>query len=303
MTERGIAQLRSAFTLIEMLGVLFLVSLILGQSVRFYFDIADQGQRATERVRRDRRAVAILDRVARDLEHATLAVKPAEMDPLDHPWLFLAEEGRGEVGAERVKFIRRGAPARSSASSVSDLAVVSYTVREGEVGDLALWRQVVPGLPAELDRSFGGGEDEGALLLAEGLARFGFRFLDAEGEWKNSWDSSLLADASELPRMVEIGISMAADGQVDRAASSDAAPDFTRQVMLPLRPVDLEALLDASAAGEPDEDEDCVTVGQCLSDRPEVRQIMDLDDEQIDQLAGTCVTDLDLPDVEEACLE
>ncbi|UCE86244.1 MAG: prepilin-type N-terminal cleavage/methylation domain-containing protein [Deltaproteobacteria bacterium] len=305
MSGRPGSALRGAFTLIEMLAVLFLISLILGQSVRFYFDISDQGQRATERVRQHRRAAAILDRVAQDLQHATLVVKPAEMeDPLEHPWIFVAEEGLGELGAERVKFIRRGGHARGSESSASDLAVVTYGVREGAAGDLELWRQLAPGLPDQLDRSFALDEDEGAMLLADGLALFGIRFLGEEGEWKASWDSSNLVDSDRLPRMAEIGIAMSNGAGAGEPTSPDAEAALTRRVMLPLRPFDLAALLEASDSGEPEgEEEDCVTIGQCLADRPDVREALNLDEEQLAQLAGTCVTDLGMPDLEEACLE
>jgi hypothetical protein len=133
-------------------------------------------------------------------------------------------------------------------------------------------------------------------LVTAGLASFGIRFQDPKGGWTGRWDSSTLTGSNELPIAAEIEVAFATDveGEVDGP--------YTRQVLLPLRPLDLAAQL-AEAAGEkpPEEvgdedgdgdideedvaiaeerreaaggeedDEDCVTVAQCLAENPDLQ--------------------------------
>ena len=95
------------FTLIEMLAVLFLTALVIGVALDFYVDLSNQSAHASEVTRDVRRATSLLDRVARDLERTLLVVKPAETDPLSHPWVFIAESRLNLDGADRVKFVSR----------------------------------------------------------------------------------------------------------------------------------------------------------------------------------------------------
>ena len=66
----------SGFTLIEVMAVIFLTALVLGVALDYYYDLSNASQRAMDRTREVRRATAILDRVARDLQSATLVTKP-----------------------------------------------------------------------------------------------------------------------------------------------------------------------------------------------------------------------------------
>jgi type II secretory pathway component PulJ len=287
--------------LIEVLAVVGLVSLVLLVAIDFYLDLSRSTWEAAERTRTTRRAVAILDRVARDLERAYLLKKPPETDPLEWPWVFLAEGGDSTLGAERVKLVSRGHRPASVAALESDVEVVAWVVEETETGGRALFRWSSPQLPEGLDRSFPRGEDEGALLVADGLASFGIRLLSEEGEWKGSWDSSTLAESSQLPTAIDVTLEFADGGD---GAEDAEGRSYQRQVLLPLRPLDLETLMapggvigflaraareaneedengedrdeeededDFASRGDDEEedDENCTTIRECLARHPE----------------------------------
>ncbi len=226
-----------AFTLIEMLAVLFLTALVLWVAIDFFLDLSDASRAAVLRTRDGRQAAAILDRVARDLEGATLVVKPPELDPLDHPWLFLAEAQSGATGADRLKFVTRANRPRASQLHASDLAMVSYALVQNEDDETyRLMRSLRSALPEGLDRNIPSDERDGAVLFAEGLASFSVRLLDEEGGWVESWDSSTLTRASDLPVAAEITLALAG---VDGA---QPVP-HSRRVRIPIRPLDLAQLL------------------------------------------------------------
>ncbi|RIL00229.1 MAG: hypothetical protein DCC71_19015 [Proteobacteria bacterium] len=290
------ARARAGFTLLEMLAVMFLISLLVVVAIDFYLDLSRASNAAAEQTRSVRRAVVLLDRVARDLEGAVLLVKPPDVDPLAHPWLFLAESEDPDAGADRIKFVRRGHAPASTQAAESDLEMVAWIAEPGLEGDVELRRARWAQLPDGLDRSFPSAEQSD--LFAGGLASFGVRLQDESGGWTGRWDSSTLAGASELPIAAEIEVSFATgvDGEVDGP--------YVRRVLLPLRPLDLAAEL-AEAAGQTlqegvrdedgdgdideddaeiaaerqaeeggEEDEDCVTVAQCLGAHPEIQQML-----------------------------
>jgi prepilin-type N-terminal cleavage/methylation domain-containing protein len=314
----------AGFTLIEMMAVALLTAVVLAAAADFYIDLSTASRAAIERVRGERRAVAILDRVARDLESSVLVKKPADLDPLAHPWLFLAE-GAGELGAERLMFVSRGRVPRVSALRESDLERVAYWLHEREDGSQELVRWSNPHLPESLDRNFPAGDDPGAAVLAEGVAAFGVRFLGEAGEWVPAWDSSQLVESSELPLAAEISIELlpeAEDGtpvEVDPAAEAEAEPRIvTRQVLLPLRPRDVEKELNPEAGEDQgdegdDEDEDaedgegeddglagedgeaCVTVAQCIALNQALFDSLEPETQQaIQGMGGLCFKDVSI---------
>jgi type II secretory pathway component PulJ len=248
--------------LIEMLAVLGFTALLMLFAVNFYLDVTRASEVATEKTRSSRRAVAVLDRIARDLEATLLVKKPDEVDPLFHPWVFLAEDRGGGEGAEHLRFTTRSRIPHSTALHEADYQVVSYALREGEDGGLELLRWSSPRLPEELDRSFPTSELEGAVLFAEDLASFGVRFMDDSSEWKSEWDSSTLVDSSELPLGAEISVAFLPEND----PFAEEEPEvYLRRVRIPVRPLDLQALLDS---GQPDEDTGCatgMTVGACVA--------------------------------------
>jgi type II secretory pathway component PulJ len=259
MTRR--APRRGGFTLFEVLGVVSVTALILGFATDYYIDLSRASNRAADNTRDIRHATAILDRMARDFESTLLVVKPAETDPISHPWLFVAEARRGESGADHIKFITRNFQPRRSEEHESDLTLVAYTARRSEVNDtLEVFRWTAPRLPDGLDRSFPSEEDEASVLLAEGLLDFGVMFFSEAGDETDTWDSTMLVESGSLPASVEITVAMADPDAID--ADPDDAVRYRRRVLLPVRPLDLELLLDpqrllgGGTDEEGDDDED-----------------------------------------------
>jgi type II secretory pathway component PulJ len=228
-----------------MLAVIFLMSIVLFVAIDFYLDLSIASNTAAEQTRGARRAVGVLDRVARDLEGALLLKKPGAVDPIAWPWLFLAESESAESGADRVKFVRRGHRPNAESAAESDLELVSWIVTPGSDGEggLELRRASWPQLPESLERGFPTAENSD--LVAAGLASFGIKFQSEDGEWTGRWDSTTLAGSSELPTVAEIEVTFRTG-----PGAEDVSLPYRRRVLLPLRPIDLEAQL-AEAAGVP----------------------------------------------------
>jgi prepilin-type N-terminal cleavage/methylation domain-containing protein len=234
---------RAGFSLIEVLAVVLLTSIVIGVALNHYVNLSRAAQRATEHTRDIRRATAVLDRIARDFESTVLVVKEPEMDPLDHPWIFLGESRRSDVGADHLKFVTRGHQPRRTAAHESDLEVVAYSLRRAEEGDFELMRWSSPRLPESLDREIPNDESQGAVLLAGDVASFGVQFIDELGEQTSSWDSSQLSESSELPLAVEIEVAL-----LDPEGDPDAEPQpYSRRVILPVRPLEMQELLDPNS--------------------------------------------------------
>lgn len=294
-TQSGTTPPRAGFTLLEMIAVVLLTALVFTAAVDFYLDLSRSSARAAGLTRSARRATSALDRVARDLEGAMLIVKPDEVDPLEHPWLFLAESEQSENGADRLKFITRRTPLQTRGNDGVDLGFVVWMTQPDADGSLTLLRWTSSSFPETLDRSFPPAED--AVVVARGLASFGVRLLDGEGAWQKAWDSSEVAQSSELPLAAEIELSFAPPPEVTPASEpltlAAAGPEqWMRRVALPVRPLDLEALTkgdeegtdgdeaeDKDGDGKPDDesdenaanddDEACITVSDCLARNPQ----------------------------------
>jgi hypothetical protein len=203
-------------------------------------DLANASTRASNHTRGIRRASAILDRVARDIEGAMLLVKPPEMDPLAFPWIFLGERRIGGDAAERLKFVTSNHNPKRTEAAETNLATVAYVVEPRPDDSIALYRWSSPHLPDSLDKSFPREGDEGTFLLAEDLHSFGFTFLGEDGLLSSEWDSSTLLESSSLPLAVEIQVSMMSDLKSDE----EDPPIYRRMVLIPIRPLDLVALAD-----------------------------------------------------------
>ncbi len=296
---------RAGFTLLEMLGAILLLGIVVTTTTSFYIQLSRESNRAAAGTRDVRRSAAVLDRIARELEGTVLVVKPGPVDPLEHPWIFLGERVADGEGSDHLKFITRANRPRSSAGHASDLAVVTYALRDDGGGSGELVRWTSPQLPEALDRTIPDREDDGAQVLVEDVASFGVRFLAETGEWRDAWDSSSLVDSSRLPLAAELQLALAPAGR-DAQAAGPAPEVLRRQVVLPMRPIDLQELLtpeDAQGAGGDDEDEEgddgddgdsgsdgddddplqgdssdseqdeeqpCVTVNQCVAAHPEI---------------------------------
>jgi type II secretory pathway pseudopilin PulG len=252
-----------AFTLLEVIAVVLMLGLVFLVMGGVFSQIASTTTDANQ-TETTRRGLLLIDRVARDLEGTLLIEKPEETDPLEHPWLFLAESRLATGGADRLKFDSRSAQSRGE--HAGGLAVVAYWAEPGDDDDLRLVRWSSPALPESLDRAFPPSSDEAAQVVANGLTRFAVRFTDDEGAAVSTWDSSTLERSGQLPVAAEVAI----------ALRDETAPEgertFTRRVVLPIRPIDLEKALSGDEDGDgdgddEDEDEDgCVTVSECAAE-------------------------------------
>lgn len=250
---------RHGFTLIEVLAVLLLTSLVLGVAIDFYRDLSRASTEAVERTRNARRAVVLLDRVARDLEGAVLLEKPGPVDPLLHPWIFLAEADDPDLGAQRLKFVSRGRRPRSPEAAESDLQMVAWILERSDQDDFELRRWSSPQLPEGRDLSFPTRDE--SERVAGRIASFGVFLIGEDGSSVARWDSSALVESSELPRAADIQVSFFVDDESDAVDGP-----YLRRVTLPLRTLDLEQQLeaagvavagrDADGDGVPDDEQD-----------------------------------------------
>lgn len=268
------------FTLLEMMAVVLLTASVLIFAVNIYLQMARASTDAADRTQLERRTVLVLDRLARDLEGATLLVRPDDVDPLAWPWLFLAESGFAADGADRLKLDTRRFLPPASEDDVGDLGVVAWWVEPRDDEGYRLLRQRSPGLPESLDRAFPRADDPGVQVVADDVAWFGVRLLDEEGSWHDRWDSSTLAWSNQLPQGAEIVLALLPH---DPETPLEDAPQRARRVHIPLRPLDLQALAEAAREGdgEGDEDEDeqaaedgeCVTVAECRLRNPDAFEL------------------------------
>jgi hypothetical protein len=275
-----------------MLFVVLVSTMVLSFAASFFVDLSAASTAALDSTVELRRATGILDRVARDLEGATLVKKPEALDPLEFPWLFLAES-RSRDGAERLRFQARNHRPRSAVGHESDLVDLAYWLSPSETEDgsfdLLRWASAQPP-QAPLDRNFPRRDDPGVEVLATGVASFAVRLQDAEGVWQSAWDSWSPAQSSALPVAAELLIALAPALEPEDGTLAAAPPSvYSRPVVFAHDPLDLEKALtgDSAEEGEDEEDEDlaCVTVSQCvsrnqaaadgfLSQHPEVREIL-----------------------------
>jgi type II secretory pathway component PulJ len=248
-----------AFTLLEVMAVVLILGLVFVVMGNVYQRTVGPAATSPSQSETTRRGLLLLDRIARDLEGATLVAKPEKTDPLAHPWLFYAESRRGTDGADRLKFDSRSAP--TDAEHGTDLAVVAYWVEPGDEEDLRLLRWSSPVLPDSLERDFPSPSDPGVQRVAAGIARFGVRFTDDEGAAVTSWDSSTLERSGQLPSTAEITLALRDLG------APEGERIFKKRVVLPIRPIDLEKALSGKGPGDDDDEDDakdgCMTVGEC----------------------------------------
>ena len=243
---------RAGFTLLEVIAVVLLTGILITFTTNFYLDLSRQSRAAVEKARNTRRAVVLLDRIARDLESATLVKKPGPVDPLEHPWLFLAEADEPSRGAQRLKFSSRGRRPRSPQAAESDVEMVAWQLARTDGNDFQLVRWSSPRLPAGRDLAWPAVEDSDP--VARGIAEFGVFLLDEGGEQTARWDSTVMTTSSELPAGAEIQVSFYVDDESDAIDGP-----YSRYVAFPLPPLDIEAQLEAAgvkSAGSLDADGD-----------------------------------------------
>ena len=241
------------FTLIEVLAAIFLTSVIIAFAVGFYINISDSSSRATKIMREGIRATAILNRVSRDLDGVALMVKPEESDPLDHPWYFVAESDMAYDCSDRVKFISRSNIPSSGSSHTSDLIQIAYQILVEEDESLSLYRWTAPSLPESYEPSFPRMDDDRNFIVAEGLSSVSFRFLTADAEWVETWDSTQLERSGQLPLAIEVDLTLLPENEEEEDLEFMERQDlrrYVRQINLRQKPIDLEAMKLAKAEAE-----------------------------------------------------
>ena len=265
------ARSRLGFTLIEMMVVVLFTGLVLTFAANFYLDVSKASQAALDSTVDVRRATTVLDRVARDLETAVLVKKPDAVDPLEHPWLFLAESSGRGAGADRLKFQARNHRPRAALGHESDLVQIAYWLAPAEDGEgleLLRWTSAQPPQPP-IDRNFPRRDDPGVEVLASRVAGFGVELEGKEGTWGDRWDSWSPAQSSELPLAAEVSVTLLPEQPVDDDLEPPPPVPYSRRVLLLLRPLDLEKILGGKEEGEDgkkkDEDLACVTVSECIA--------------------------------------
>jgi type II secretory pathway pseudopilin PulG len=241
---------RGGFTLLETLAVVAITAFLVAAIVGIYIGIVNNTERATDATREVRVATAVLDRVARDLQGAYVLVRDEADDPLSHPWLFKAETRAGQLGADRVMFttLSHSSRGRSDERAQSGgIATYAYWLEGDEEAGYDLVRSVQPRLPE--DHSFPSEQDEGAMVVAEGLESFSLHFLDDFGSWNEAWDSTALVDSSELPAVVEVRLSLPPplEGEelelLEEFGETFLPREYRRRVVLYQRPLTREAAL------------------------------------------------------------
>lgn len=238
----------SGFSLIEVLAVVLLTSIVIGVALDHYVNLSRATTRAANHSLGVRRAVALLDRMARDFESVILISKPAAVDPLNHRWIFAGERRYSELGADQLKFITLAHRPSSSVAHESDLLTVVYCLRPSEEDEsYELYRWSSPQLPeAGSDLlAMPCDPDDGARLLADSLYDFGVTFLGGEDD-SSRWDSSQIVDSGELPTAVQIQVAFA--GDLPGADEFEDAPRlYSRTVPIRMLPLDQEELHDPAS--------------------------------------------------------
>lgn len=237
------------FTLLEVLAVVMLTSIVISAVLNHYVNLNRASERATSQTSTVRRSIALLDRVSRDLEGAILVQKPEELDPLFHPWRFTGISERDTSGADQLKFVTRARRPREDGHE-SDLEVVAYSLQNAEDGvGFELLRWASPRLEEALDEEIPTHEDDGAMLLADGIADFGVIFYDALGAQVEDWDSTQLEQSSALPTAAEIHVAFEDEKARAPEFEFDAPPArvYSRMLLLPVRELDLEELLNPAS--------------------------------------------------------
>ncbi len=250
---------RIGFTLIEVLAAVLKTAVVMTVAIAFYVDLSDATDAASQKARQGRLALSVVDRIARDLEGAYLLRAPTGVDPLFHPWVFIAQNDEGDSASDRVHLVTRSHRPRKLLDHGSDLAVVTYLLHPADDAlGFDLLRAVRPGVPDEAEHDFLPAGDERFMVVAEHIDHFGLRFMSEDFEWHDEWDSSQIERSGELPRAAEIELAFLDISPEDLSGAGDLGAfgveegegettAYTHRMALPMRAIDLAAMLDQVA--------------------------------------------------------
>jgi prepilin-type N-terminal cleavage/methylation domain-containing protein len=253
---------RRGFTMIEVLAAVLLTSIVISVAVSFQINLGTTTAIARERLRTQRHAVALLDRISRDLAGAYFIAATDNAARKTNPWIFLSDRHFGENGnADAIKFITRNYQPQDLDGHSSDLAVVAYYLNPMEDSrgyELMRWRK--PHMPQVFDPTFPELDDPDADVVGENLAHFALSMIDVTGAEVSEWNSSLKQGRAALPIGVTIEIAMLDPREI--TADPDAEDDdnfdpddedeaniYSKTVVLPLRPLDWTFLEREARAG------------------------------------------------------
>ena len=268
--SRRIAPRRAGFTLIEIVGAFFLMVVVLVFMTGIFVENRRQRDAATEMMKERLSASSALALMAADIEAAVLVTPAPGVDPGNHPWQFIGEDD-GEFGSTSIRFVTQNAPAMNASEHAASWVEVSYFLEEDEEGQLELWRWRSARPPAEATRGFPDSLDAGSARVAVGISDFGVRWLDSEGEWVDSWDSTYQSTSKMLPDAAEITISFFRAARRGEQEDDETASEFstvvpgllrTQRVTLVMRPLDVNALIELATGGGGELD--CFTIQQCI---------------------------------------
>lgn len=288
--------LRPGFTLIEVMAAVLLSGIVMSIAVAFQINLGSATDAARERLRTQRLAVALLDRISHDLA-STYFIAPSERVIAGvNPWVFVTgREYVNEESSDKIKFITRNYQPQSLDGHSSDLAVVAYyLVKETDRRGYKLMRWRETHMPEQFDPNFPALDDINADVIGENLASFVVSLIDSNGSEVSEWYSVHRKGRDSLPVAVRLEITMLNQSEIDSSTDPDdfdsdgfdefdefdEEPDtfddleiddegysdrkvYSKLVILPLRPLDwsfLEAEVRTQrggiTAGEGDDDDE-----------------------------------------------
>ena len=258
---------RAGYTLIEILAAFFLMTVLLTLVMGIFVENGRQREAAIELMRERLSSTGALEQLASDLEAAIFVGRAPDVDPGDHPWRFLAVDP-GEYGSTALRFVTQNVARDRLAEHASGWAEVAYFLEEDADGELVLWRWRSPRPPSDLTRGFPDSRSPGSMRLAVGVASFGVRWLDPEGEWLDEWESTFRPPEQALPEAAEIFLVLmrrAREGESEDGALEIPGILQTKRVAIPMRPLDVAALVELGQDGDVEE-ADCYTLAACLDE-------------------------------------
>jgi type II secretory pathway component PulJ len=257
----------SGYTLIEILGAFFIMTIILTLVTGIFVENGRQRAAALGMMKERLSATAAIDQFAQDVESALFLTDPSGRRPDENPWRFQAEDF-GELGARSLRFVTQNAPAANRGLHASGWVEVVYFVEADEEEKKTLWRWVAPRPPMEAEADFPRSSDEGAMRVALDVSEFGIRFMGLEGDWVDEWDAAYQSPTTPLPAAVEVNLRLLRDarlGESEEGLEMVPGPLHTRRVVLLMPPLDVNALIELGG-GTSGEELDCFTIADCISE-------------------------------------
>jgi hypothetical protein len=270
----------SGYTLIEILGAFFIMTIILTLVTGIFVENGRQRAAALGMMKESLSAAAAINQFAQDVESAVFLTVPTGQRPDENPWRFQADDF-GELGARSLRFVTQNAPAANRGLHASRWVEVVYFVEEDEEQKKTLWRWVAARPPAEPDAEFPRATDEGAMRIALDVSEFGIRFLDLEGTWLDEWDAAYQSPTSPLPAAIEGSLRLMRDarlGESEEGLAMVPGPLHTRRVVIQMPPLNVNALIELGG-GASGEDVECFTIADCIGEGDSAWYQAELDDD------------------------